>query len=127
MEYSVTALSLGNEVQGSIELAFVGEEEFVGNLPPVVERADKYPDASAFPRAVADEFVNKTWTGVDIRSGSPVLYILSAADGKVVPLIALASALVIGAVNDVEDINAGIEYENGLSVALYFVVGAPAV
>lgn len=96
-------------------------------LPRVVGIADEYPDVSAFPRAGADEFANKLWIGVEILLGSPVLYIVSVAGGKIVPLMLLTSALVMGALVGTEDIDGGLEYEDGLSVALYFAVGAAAV
>lgn len=106
------------------------EEEFVGkvlDLLPIVGTAGEYSEASAFPRAVVDEFVIKLWIGVDIRLGSPVLYILSVAGCRVVPLISLTSAFVMGAVDGKEDLDRGLEYKIDLSVALYFVVGASVV
>lgn len=120
MEYSVTALSLGNEVHGSVVVVFI-REEFVRmllKLPRVVGIADEYPDASEFPRAGADEFANRLWIGVDILLGSPILYILSVAGGKIVPSMWLTSALVMGALVGDDDIDGGLEYDNGLSVAL---------
>lgn len=95
-------------------------------LPPVVGTADEYHDASTFPRAVADEFVNKLYIGVDSRLGSFVSFVLSVAGGTVVPL-KLTSALVRGAIDGEEDIDGGLEYENDLSVALYCVGGAAVV
>lgn len=122
MEYSVTGLSLGSGVHGSVDVVSWGEEEVAEGVTGrlLADRtADEHSEASPFPHAAMElvvELVVRVETWLEASSVS----IRSVAGGASVVLSSSSTwVLAVGTLGDNEDVE---ESGDGSKPSVLFVI-----